>query len=486
MSSGDVTSTDKTSEKIPDPNPDPTDWPPIHPWHLMAAAGGSALLMGATVWVPSLTFFTVLFMLIALIAAGGAVWLRPRCALLLLAAAGVALLVSCQMRPAWDFRPIFGPRPIVHQIDPTAWDSARAVTLVLTGLALFAAGMVSLPRAMGWLWARFEESPAKANSLLRQRGEAFGKHLSRAIISVFVLMHFTGISCAFLSVPPPMRDQSWVAQWGWTIMQPYLQFMYLVNAYRFYSPEPGPASVMWYYVIYEDGTCHEEKIPNRKDHSLDPLGQEYTRRLSISENVNQLVPLPGIPDQVKHRRITWGDPKFNAGIDKPIPLHPQIPPDLQYRVPQESSKLFLREYARKIAQMYPHPENKPSVGVRSVLIYRVTHRMLEPSELVMVDNRPRPFTPTDPWTYLPYYQGEFVPPPAKVGQEPDLEEPWVLKDPDDPFLYWLIPIWYEVRPNLNLQNPNAPAGNQGFDLVTVDCHKEHVLMKVTEPKGGKQ
>jgi hypothetical protein len=299
-----------------------------------------------------------------------------------------------------------------------------------------------------------------------------------------VLIHFTGICCAFMSVPPPMRDQSWVAQWGWTLLQPYLQFMYLINAYRFYSPEPGPASVMWYYVIYEDGTYHEEKIPNRTEHMLDPLGQEYTRRLSISESTNQLVPLPSIPDPIKHRRITWGNPAFNAAMQMPVPLHPHIPPDLQYRVPQDSSKLYLREYARKIAQMHPHSLKDPTKGVRSVLIYRVTHRMLEPSELVVVEGRPRPFNPDDPWTYLPYYQGEFVPPTAKGGQPLDSEEPWVLKDPDDPFLYWLIPIWYEMRPNINLQNPNAPVGNQGFDMVTVDCMKEHVRLKTT-PEGGK-
>ncbi len=467
-------------EKSPENNPDQSDWPPINPWHLMAVAGGSAVLMGVTVLTLAWNFPTVLFMLVALIAAGGAVWLRPRCALMLLAAAGVALLVSCQMRPAWDFRPIFGPRPVVNQIDPTAWDSARAVTLVLTGLALFAAAMVSLPRATGWLWSRWEESPGRTNSPIRQRGEAFGKQLSRAIISLFVLVHFAGISCAFLSVPPPMRDQSWAAQWGWTLVQPYLQFMYLINAYRFYSPEPGPASVMWYYVIYEDGTYHEEKVPTRTDHMLDPLGQEYTRRLSISESTNQLIPMPSIPDPIKHRRIVWGNPANNAALEMPIPLHPQIPHDLQYRVPAESSKLYLREYARKIAQLYPHSEKDPSKGVKSVLIYRVTHRMLEPGELI-VEGKPRPFNPTDAWTYLPYYQGEFI----KSPDSNDPDEPWVLKDPDDPFLYWLVPIWFEMRANINPMMPNAPPGSQGYQLVTVDTHKEHVRLK-TETKGGKQ
>jgi hypothetical protein len=489
MSSGDVIHTDTATSKTTDTGIDKKtdkvidtpDWPPINAWHLMAVAAGSAAAMGVTVLLLSWNFPTVVFMLIALIAAGGAVWLQPRCALLLCAAAGIALLVAFQMRPAWDLRPIFGPRPIVNHIDPTAWDSARAVTLVLAGLALFAAGIVSLPRAMGWVWTRAYEAPGKPNPDVRRRGEAFGKQLSRAIISVFVLIHFTGISCAFLSVPPPMRDQSWVAQWGWTALQPYLQFMYLINAYRFYSPEPGPASLMWYYVIYEDGEIRELRVPTRDDHMLDPLGQEFTRRLSISESTNQLVPLPGIPDTVKHRRIAWGDPKFNPALGQVvIPLHPPpIGVDLQYRVPMKSSQLYLQEYARKVAQLYPTSPRDPSKKVKSVKIYRVTHRMLEPGEMT-AEGKPRPFEPTDPWTYMPFYQGEFV---APEGKESDPEEPWVLNNPDDPFLYWLIPIFLEPQPIIDPNDPNGPP--KGFVPVLRDCLKDHVRLSM-KPEGGKK
>jgi hypothetical protein len=258
-------------------------------------------------------------------------------------------------------------------------------------------------------------------------------------------------------VPSPTRDSSWLAQWGWTLLQPYLQFMYLVNAYRFYSPEPGPAPIMWYYIEYEDGTVRELRIPNFTEHGGDPLGQEYTRRLSIASSVDQYVPLPGVADELKRLRIANGNPAFNAQLNgEAIPLHP--PPfwvDMQYRLPTEAAKRLLAEYARHIAHEYP--TSTKGSGVVGVKIYRVVHRMLDPWEMARPDSDPKA-----EWTYMPFYQGEFT----KDG---------VLKDPNDPFLYWLIPIFTEDQEVINIQNPNGPPG--GMARVTRDCLKIHVRLK---------
>ena len=57
-------------------------------------------------------------------------------------------------------------------------------------------------------------------------------------VSVLILVHFTAITSAVLANPPG----PWVAmQSQHLIFRPYLAFMYLNNAYRFYSPEPGPS-----------------------------------------------------------------------------------------------------------------------------------------------------------------------------------------------------------------------------------------------------
>src|SRR5262249_48974621 len=99
----------------------------------------------------------------------------------------------------------------------------------------------------------------------------------------------------------------------------------------------------------------------------------------------------------------------------------ELPLDLQYRRPADSCIRLLTEYARYMARAYPSPD--PNLDVAGVKIYRVVHHMLEPRQMAAPHLKP-----THPWTYFHYYQGEFT----KHG---------VLKDPTDPFLYWLIPIY---------------------------------------------
>ena len=38
------------------------------------------------------------------------------------------------------------------------------------------------------------------------------------------------------------------------VYRPYLNLLYMTNAYHFYSPDPGTSSVMWFAVYYDDGT----------------------------------------------------------------------------------------------------------------------------------------------------------------------------------------------------------------------------------------
>ncbi|OAI50259.1 hypothetical protein AYO44_17920 [Planctomycetaceae bacterium SCGC AG-212-F19] len=461
----------------------PGAWPPIPPWQRRAVAGG-AICAAAAFSLLSWDFPLVIGMLTALLAIGGAVVLQPRSPRILCEGAVIALVCAVLMRPSWNLGWLWGPRPLVPIPDPNAWDSARIVVLVLAGVALFAAAMVALPAALARVYVYFADSDDKKKvEERREAGVTVGRQLSRFIMSVFVLVHFTGISCAFLSVPPPTRDSSWLAQWGWTLLQPYLHFMYLVNAYRFYSPEPGAAPLLWYYVEYEDGTVRELRIPTREDHAGDPLGQEYTRRLSLASSVDQVMPFAGVSDEKKHRRLTRGDPKFNEDLEgQAIPvLPPPLGLDMQYREPRDSAKKLLADYAKHIALAYPTSEKDPSKGVVAVKIYCVTHRMLDPWEIASgKDGRPDN-KPTDLWTYMPFYQGEYVkPPPPPPGEEAFADQSWVLKDPNDPFLYWLIPIFTEEQPIINPQNPAAPP--LGTTAVLRDSLKIHAYLK-TKPRG---
>src|SRR5204863_8317780 len=88
--------------------------------------------------------------------------------------------------------------------------------------------------------------------------------IRRLIIVVLIIVHFTGILRAIMQVPP----SPWLMIYLWqTVYRPYLQFMYLNNAYHFYAPEPGPGMLLWFQVKYEDGTYQWVKLPQRQDHS---------------------------------------------------------------------------------------------------------------------------------------------------------------------------------------------------------------------------
>ena len=71
-------------------------------------------------------------------------------------------------------------------------------------------------------------------------------------------------------------------------------------------------------------------------------------------------------------------------------------------------------------------------------LYRVEHRTLTVGAYIgLVNPGKRPGDPYHPTTYWPYFMGEFgfVPVPNKPGE-------WrvELLDPQEPMLYWLVPI----------------------------------------------
>jgi hypothetical protein len=234
----------------------------------------------------------------------------------------------------------------------------------------------------------------------------------RIAISLVIVFHFVGILTAITVIQP----QPWLSGVIWTyVYRPYLEFIYMTNAYHFYSPEPGPACMMWFYVKYEDGTHRWVTIPRREDY---PLTLEYQRRLSFTESINQLHGPLSIPEDKRTARLEAAQ-KFG------IPGHPVLADIFQYRVPLPYSKRMLEPYTRFIASHTPHPTD-PTKKVTSVKVYRVLHVIQMPSNYTVQADGTR-LDPIDPDSYLPYYHGEYTP----EGK---------LKDPNDPFLYWLIPI----------------------------------------------
>lgn len=256
-----------------------------------------------------------------------------------------------------------------------SWESARLLFMVMASVAGFASIVLCLPRPF-----------------------------RMAVISGLAVFHFLGVLSAITSPPP----QSWISNWTWvTLFRPHLVFCYTNNAYQFYSPEPGPATLLWFCIEMKDGEKFWYKIPRKPETHLDPMSVEFFRRLSMTEAINQNQSLISVPADVLQDRLN---------VNSLIPVLPDVPAVAQYRPPQPHVRRIMSSYVR-------HLMNSPEFEgrVNFVRVYRVLHKMMNAKEFADGQN---PFGES---TYMPYYFGTY-----------DAEG--TLLDPDDPLLFWLIPI----------------------------------------------
>jgi len=133
-------------------------------------------------------------------------------------------------------------------------------------------------------------------------------------------------------------------------------------------------------------------------------------------------------ETIMSRRLRAGS-SFYA---EPIPTIAQ-PMASQYGEPMEYARMMLSSYARYVCRTLPH-QHDPNCRAKSVKIYRITHQIITPAELAeghdVLDVR-------NLWAF---FQGEF----DTTGK---------LISPDDPFLYWRVPIVYVPK---EWPNPNTP------------------------------
>jgi hypothetical protein len=293
----------------------------------------------------------------------------------------------------------------------TEWDSARLVFRVLAAVAGFSAILL-----------------------------LFSSKVRRVVVSVLIVIHFGGILTAVAS-----PSGGWVANQLWAyVYRPYLQFMYLNNAYHFYAPEPGPTPMLWFCIEYEpdpDGSRNLRwvKVPNMdKDrNSLRADGTalwpklEATRRLSLAESANY--PGPQLPQNVASLLAA----RIQAGGTR-IPLPSDLSPDALYREPNDVARMWIRTYVRHVANSYKH-QMKPDLEVIGVKVYRVTHAIIPAPQLA------EGMRPDDPILYFPYFMGDFdkdgkmKPSPYRIQVFDPIQKQVKLIE-RDPFLYTLIPI----------------------------------------------
>jgi hypothetical protein len=278
--------------------------------------------------------------------------------------------------------------------------------------------------------------------------------------SALLLFHFTGIALATTTPPSGQYPAPWVTEQAFVrIFNPYLQFVYMRNAYHFYSPQPGAASVLVFLLKTETGTdpATGEKqyktqwvvLPKRPGDVKDPLGLTYYRRLSLTEQLAR--GSPGLRAATFERSEMYQRRMIVAGPNA-IPIHPTDDIEIQYQLPQpEVARFVLPSYASHV--ILEHTPDKATAAKTTVKVYRVQHNTMLVEEFTNSRNRPGAVTnPYSPLTYRPFFLGEFYADGTMVN-------------PQEPMLYWLVPILPRTE--------GVPPGSTKRDYI--DCMSIHAL-----------
>jgi hypothetical protein len=317
----------------------------------------------------------------------------------------------------------------VNQEQAADWESSRFFLAVLAGVAFLAAPLMLLPK-----WAR------------------------QLAISFLIVYHFAGIVSAAMSPEPA----PWIVHQVYgRLFRPYLEFMYLTNAYHFYAPEPGANSYVWARIEYV------EKVNGKEEHywrwvkapRLDKNGRPdyttavaYQRRIAMLDNVRGWDTPPPIYVTDKKGRVTYDPIYYYRLLNSPsppeavigkmsrrptfiVPLHPEVPFLLQYQPLNRFGQQMVSAFAQHLCSL-PHPEH-PEAKAVSVKIYRVVHNI--PSSGLIAGG----LDPAHPVTFWPYYQGKYDP-KGNLLDAPKFAADGTLVS-GDPFLYWLLPIVADVR-----------------------------------------
>ena len=365
---------------------------------MVAAATVLGLLAAAVDSVPSIvSTVRLLLVTVGSIAGGAAVSMRPD------------LWRVWALGAAMSFLAMFGT--------PGHWDSYQLVFEVLTGVAVVGAIIAGVDSRWRYIAA-----------------------------TAMLVYHFGGIFMATVSPSP----SPWFAEQIYNrFYSSYLQFIYLTNAYHFYSPQPGPASVDVFLLKTEagdealpDGTRRKKYdyrwliLPYRYEAGRDPLGLTYIRRLSLTHQTAQggyellLNPQSFERAEVHERRkeltMKLGGPYY--------PFHPIVPVFNQYQVPRSDvMNYILPSYAQHV--ILENTPNAATAAKTTVKIYRLEHETLSVAEF----NTTPPTDPFHPATFRPFFLGEY-------GFRPDRSDPErkrariELLDPQEKMLFWMIPV----------------------------------------------
>src|SRR5262249_50830901 len=191
-----------------------------------------------------------------------------------------------------------------------SWDSLRMALLVFTIAGLVGAGVVLLPRV--------------------------GRRIA---VTLLLLFHFGGILTAVTAVAPhngPPLSYLQTAS-GSLVYLNYSQFAYLNIAYHSYSPDPGPPTLVWFRVEFEDGS--PPYWVRLAEHGQFSTRLQYQRMLALTESTNQ--PGPGIhPERLALLYLSRSSAGDRLGIETPSLQDASN----HYRETSDLTKVYLPSY----------------------------------------------------------------------------------------------------------------------------------------------
>jgi len=248
----------------------------------------------------------------------------------------------------------------------------------------------------------------------------------RIAVTLLLLFHFGGILTAVTAVaphngaaPPYLPTAIWSL-----VYRNYLQFAYMNNAYHFYSPEPGPPTLVWFRVEFEDGSVYWYKLA---EHGQFSTRLQYQRMLALTESTNQ--PGPGIhPERLALLYLSRSSAGDRLGIETPSLQDASN----HYRETSDLTKVYLPSYVRHVVWTVREKAGKQDVPVASVHVYRLAHNIISAPQLKAG------VEPDDKSFYTAFFLGVYT------------EDGKLL---DDPFTNWMLPIYRKpLRQDFDLRN----------------------------------
>jgi hypothetical protein len=309
----------------------------------------------------------------------------------------------------------------------------RCKSVVCLALASFAMLLASLAAGPEWDSGRLVLRAVACALLAGMPLVALPPLARRAAILMLVLFHFGGILTVVFSVPPRMGPGCWLAEMLWTYAyRPYVQFLCLNEPYRFFAPEPPVSRCqLWFRVRYTDPTMPTRwvRIPNRADTPNSLTCWRYDDMVAYTIGTREDYPADFYADDGPLSRRMRQSEKIPYHPDWPLDRWTKMPGSLQYREPTALGKKYIASYARHVAHdaAYVDPD-RPDAQVKTVRVYGVAHRIRTPREIE------EGMSADEPTKFVPVYLGEF-----DADGKP--------LDPDDPLLYWVVPIIRETGPD---------------------------------------